>query len=486
MTAPVSTSGRNPVVRPTAELGYVNGSGTDWAAWDWTEKVPDLQWPRSVEVFTRMGREDGRIASVMNAICLPIRQTPWRIDKAGASDEVTQFVAQNLGLPIRGDDNPTPNPRTRNRFDWGHHLREALSMLTYGHAFFEQVYEPGDDGRMRLKKLAPRPQASIMRILVALDGGLVEIQQYSPVSMGYLGSVVQQVHNPEDVTSTIPVEKLVAYVREQSPGIWTGNSLLRPAYKHWVLKDELLRIQAATARRNGMGVPVVIAPPTATEDEDIKKFQRIASAYQGGNHAGVGLPYQADMKLLGVQGNMPDLQKAIEYHDKQIALAGLAHFLNLDKGGSYALASVQADTFTQAVQAIAETIRDTAQAHVIDDLVDLNFGEDVPSPQLTLDEIGSRQDATAAALQMLVTAGILAPDPALEAYERQQLGLPAADPVEDDEDADENNEAPAETDPPATAAPPVPEIAVPENKYRSRRVRARRVTVEPNGALTLW
>jgi hypothetical protein len=121
---------------------------------------------------------------------------------------------------------------------------------------------------------------------------------------------------------------------------------------------------------------------------------------------------------------------------------------------------VQADAFTQSVQTIAETIRDTAQAHIVEDLVDINFGTDEPTPLITIDEIGSRQDATAAALQMLVTAGLLTPDARLEAFERQTLGLPAVDP-----DAPDPEEA-SETDAPAGAVPPMPEVSSPAARIR--------------------
>jgi hypothetical protein len=128
-------------------------------------------------------------------------------------------------------------------------------------------------------------------------------------------------------------------------------------------------------------------------------------------------------------GTPMDPRRAIEYHDHQIALVALAHFLNLDgKGGSYALASVQADTFVQSVQTVANEIRDVAQAHIVEDLVDVNWGPDEPTPRLVFDEIGSRQDATAAALQMLVNARLLTPDDRLEAFLRSSSGLPGADP----------------------------------------------------------
>lgn len=470
---------------PVSEIGFVNpysGLLSGWSSWDTFEQVPELLWPNSVRTFTRMSREDGRIASILGAIGLPIRRTAWRIDKAGASDEVTEFVARNLGLPIRGaDEADQPTDRMRDRFSWAQHLQQALLMLTFGHAVFEQVYRI-EKGKAMLRKLAPRPAQTIAYWDVARDGGLNGIQQYPEGSIGTGGAV----YVGGSFDNLIPVSRLVAYVRDPDPGVWVGNSLLRPAYKHWLLKDELIRIHAATARRNGMGVPVATnSEAEANAGEPLDKYQKIASSYRGGNTAGVALPYGAKLEIMGVQGNLPhDIPLMIEYHDKQMALAALAHFLNLDKGGSYALASVQADAFTQSVQTIAEIIRDTAQAHVVEDLVDLNFGKDEPTPRLTVDEIGSRQDATAAALQMLVTAGIITVDKRLEAFERQTLGLPAVDPdAEDDPEA-----APAETDAPETAQPPVPEsnVANAGIRVRAHNRRRNRVTISPNGAMTLW
>lgn len=448
----------------TREIGFVNpysGMLSGWAQWDALEQVPELVWPNSVRTFTRMSREDGRIASVLAAIGLPVRRTAWRIAQNGASDEVTKFVANNLGLPIAGaEDEDEPTARTRDKFSWPVHLQQALLMLQFGHSIFEQVYRP-DGGKLVLRKLAPRPAQTIAFWDVARDGGLNGIQQYPEGAIASGGNVI---YTGGAFDNLIPVNRLVAYVREPDPGVWVGNSILRPAYKHWLLKDELIRIHAVMARRNGMGTPVATTPESQADDQAVvDRYQQLASAARVGNAAGIGLPGGATFRYAGVDGNLPaDIPYMIEYHDKQMALAGLAHFLNLDKGGSYALASVQADTFTQSVQTVADTIRDVAQAHVVEDLVDINWGPDEPAPLLTVDEIGSRQDATAAALQMLVTAGLLTPDPRLEAFERQTLGLPPVDP-----DAPVTEE-PAETDAPITAAPPVPESAAPAARIRVR------------------
>ncbi|MGN0126067.1 MAG: DUF935 family protein [Rhodococcus sp. (in: high G+C Gram-positive bacteria)] len=401
-----------PALAPVTERGYVNGN-IDWQHWDETEQVPDLQWPNSIRVFKRMAREDTRVTSLIKAITLPILRTDWRLDTNGASDEVVNFVADNLGLAIKGQPEPESRPRQRGRFSWPKHLQTALLMLKYGHSYFEQVYFIDSDGRARLRKLAPRPQSSIARINVARDGGLISIEQYAPG--GFITG-----------DAIIPVERLVAYVRDPEPGSWIGESILRPAYKHWILKDEFMRIQAATSRRNGMGVPMYQGPPGASQD-DLEKGRQMASEYRGGMNAGLAIPDEADFKLLGVQGNLPDMQQAINYHDKQIALAGLAHFLNLDGGGSYALATVQESVFTESVQALAEDVRDTANAHIVEDLVDINFGPDEPAPRIVFDDIGTREEAVAAALKLLVDAGILFPDRTLEEAVRDKYGLPAKD-----------------------------------------------------------
>ncbi|WP_237741756.1 DUF935 family protein [Tsukamurella sp. 1534] len=398
----------------------VAGQVNMFSQWEMFEQVPDLQWPASVKMYTRMEREDSRVSSLLAAITLPIRRTQWRIEQGAASPEVTAHVAQNLGLPIVGAGDEPLSTRRRGRFSWPQHLMWALSVLQYGHSVFEQVYRTDTDGMIWLKTLAPRPQRTISQWNVAEDGGLVSIQQWAPAA-GQPMSFTKDAGSP----SEIPVGRLVVYTRDMEPGFWVGKSLLRPSYKHWLLKDELLRIQATTARRNGMGVPIATGAPGST-DADIEKLAKMAQGYRGGEHAGGALPNGADLKLLGVQGNMPDLGQAISYHDQMIAIAGLAHFLNLSQGGSYALASVQADMFVQAVQTFAESIADVFNQHVIEDLVDVNWGVDEPAPRLVFDAIGSQQDATAAALQVLVQAGILTPDVLIEQTMRQRMNLPSS------------------------------------------------------------
>lgn len=398
---------------PVTEIGYMTGQDDGWLQWTPGELVPELQWPAAAAVYERIEREDGSASSVIDAIKLPLLGTPWRIEQGDASDEITEFVAQNLGLPIAGSEEKVPG-RRKGRFSWTKHLDEALDVTVYGHAFFEQTYRIDENDRTWIRKLAARPQGTITKINVATDGGLESIEQDRPWNGGRW--------EPKP----IPVNQLVAYVRKQKPGIWTGQSVLRPAYKHWLFKDELMRIQAATARRNGMGVPVGTA--ASNDQAEVDQMADIAQQFKGGMNAGIGLAPDQKMELLGVSGNLPDMQQAINFHDKKIGEAALANFLNLDRGGSYALAEVLVRTFNLAVNGLGGQIADIGNAHVIEDLVDLNWGEDAAAPKLVFDPIGSEDEFTAAALALLLNSGALDADETLKANVRQRLGLPSADP----------------------------------------------------------
>ncbi len=429
---------------PTSEKGYAGPQSKWWAA-PADEETPELRWPLNIDVYDRMRRQDAQVISVVRAVTLPIRRTRWWIDPNGARPEVAQQVADDLGLQVVGDTN-RPTLRTRDRFSWSEHMRLALLMLPFGHSFFEQVYRIDDNGMARLRKLAWRPPKTISQVDVAADGGLVAIYQHGTAGTGAV---------------KIGVDRLTAYVNDREGGNWLGQSLLRPAYKYWLLKDRLLRVQAQTVDRNGLGVPVYEGsklPDIVTgqersnrEKDELDEGLKLAKGFRSGDNAGAAIPNGAKLTLKGVEGDLPDADKPIRYYDEQIARAVLAHFLNLGtETGSWALGSTFADFFTLSLQTVANQIADTTTQHVIEDLVDLNWGPNEPAPRLIFEEIGSRHPATAESIHALVDCGALTPDQKLEEHLRTTYGLPPADPKTAREPTAAPNPA---------QAPPAPEPA---------------------------
>lgn len=403
------------------ELGYQADVLPGWSsiATAAHEKNPALEWPRYLEVVDQMRSEDAQVSSVHRAVTLPIRSTNWQIDPAGANEEVVKHVANDLGLQIKGDESTTPQLRSRGRFSWEEHLRLALLELVHGHSYFEQVYRV-EDMRVHLAKLAWRPPRSISDIEVARDGGLVAIEQFS---IGGSGKV------------RIPVQRLVAYVHEREGGNWLGRSILRPAYKNWLLKDRILRAQALTVERNGLGIPDYAGTPVPEDvtgekrDEWLKSEResglKLARGLRAGETAGISRPHGSSMQLMGVTGKLPDTDAPIRYHDEQIARAVLAHFLNLGtETGSWALGSTFANFFTDSLNAVATQIADVVQQHVIEDLVDLNWGEKEPAPRIVASAIGSDQPATADAVKVLLDSGAIKPSEKLAKHMADRYGLP--------------------------------------------------------------
>lgn len=409
-----------------AEIGYQADAGLlGWGKLtaETHETNPDLQWPASIDVWDRMRREDTQVKSVLRAVTLPIMRTEWVIDGTGCRPEVVQHVASDLGLQVKGEPPSVPR-RQRGRFSFTEFLRLALLELVYGHSFFEQVYEQSN-GETHLRKLAWRPPRTISDIEVAADGGLEAIKQH-----GHSGKT--------DVR--IPVDRLVAFVNEREGANWLGESLLRSAYKMWLLKDRVLRIQALTAERNGLGLPVITsaAPPDDANMsyEDLKQWyeEQIAAnlelvkSARAGESAGASLAHGAKFEFVGVSGDLPDTDKPIRYYDEQIARGVLAHFLNLGtETGSWALGSTFANFFTDSLNAVAQHIADVTNQHVIEDLVDLAFSEDEPAPRLVPSAIGEQAPVTAEAIRALIDCGAIEADGPLEAWLRDKHGMPVKD-----------------------------------------------------------
>lgn len=408
---------------PTRARGYQAATGGWGGALDADiEAVPELLWPRSVQKFDQMRRQDSQVISVLRAVTLPIRRTQWWVEPNGARDEVVQHVADDLGLPITGQSAAPPPLRTRDRFSWADHLRLSLLMLPIGHSFFEQVYRI-EEGRARLRKLMWLPHRTISKISVAADGGL---------------SSVEQLATGTGADPKIDVSNLVAYVQEREGGNWLGQSILRPAYPMWWLKNRALRTQSLTIERNGLGVPVyegAEAPDGLTgedlqqwSEDDLTAGEDLARSFRSGDTAGGAIPHGAKLTLRGVEGTLPDADVPIRYYDEQMARAVLAHFLNLGtETGSWALGSTFADFFTLSLQTVALDVASVTTQHVIEDLVDANWGDTEPAPRLIFDEIGSRSPATAEAIKALIECGAISADEVLEHHMRTRFGLPAAD-----------------------------------------------------------
>jgi hypothetical protein len=439
---------------PTSEIGQVNqpaanftggGNSASWAVYiDDRDYAPKMNWPARFEPTERM-LTDSQIEGVTLGVSLPVRRLRWFIDPQDAQGAVVERLAQDLGLPVKGQKD-FKRGRRRGRFSHDKHLTDALrAPLGHGFYFFEQKGEVvEEEGRefWRLRKLAPRAPRTMVngRINVAPDGGLVNIVQ----GIG---------RSPKP----IPVNRLVAYVWDQEAGSWTGRSMLRGCYRPWLAKDTVFKQSPLIFERNGMGVPIIEAPPGATKDE-LDALSAMARAFRAGERSGGAIPAGTKLTLKGVEGTLPDGPAFMRFCNEEMAKGFLAMFMQLGttETGSRSLGTVLLDYFSYCIEAIADWYLDVFSSHVIEDWVDWNYGADEEAPALGYERVQD-EELDVADLVSLVDKGIIQVDPELESDLRRRYKLPAApEPVEE----------------PASQAPPVEPEPVEARAGKARRVAA--------------
>lgn len=410
---------------PTQELGYAAGTVATGAGlsthllYEGLEDTAELRFPMSSVVYDRMRRSDGQVSSVVRAMFGPILQQPRRLVGDDVDPGVMRFcqAQTGIGLPLEAR-----RRRRRQGISYDAHLRDALLSLPFGLMPFEQVYEVAppaagfeDTARAplvaHLRKLAPRMPRTLIELRVARDGGLLGIVQAPPPDRTATAGVF------------IPTERLVVYVNDKEGADWTGNSVLRAAYKHWLIKDALLRLGPMIVERNGMGVPVITGPPEARA-----RGLAAARSFRAGSEAAMFLETGLSLTLVGVSGTTRDELPLVEYHDRAASRSLLAMFLDLGMTGGLGDAGVSrtfVDQFLMSLRAVIANLEETFTEHVLRDLVELNYGEDEPYPVLKFDPLSSEAPPTADALKALVEAHLLTPDLELEQEVRRRHQLPA-------------------------------------------------------------
>lgn len=446
--APTKEEGAPGVVTGMGGLGrsIFGGPGImgrpDWAYFvDTREYAPELQWPASIPILERM-ETDAQLKGLLLATTLPIRRFRWEIDPNEADPEVVDHAAEDLNLPIRGED---PNPR-RGGVNHDTHMAHALRALSQGHYHFEELVELRDDGLLHLVKLGTRPPRSIIGIRTDEHGNLEAIEQM-PGGFGTGGRILGGVGAMG--IRTLEASRLLTYVWDsRDDGDQVGSSMLRPTYRNWLVKDALIRVDAVKHERNAMGIPWFEVDPAASQaqiDGLAQKAEEIRASAVGGG-AGPG-----KLGIKGVEGTLPDTIGSIRYHDEQMSKAMMLLLFNLGgdaRTGARALGETFVDTYLEMQAAIADWYVERTQA-LIDRQVERNWGPDERAPLLAY----TRIETAALAFKDLaegVDKGLIAVDEELRAYIGERWKLPGQDgPI-----SAPPAPAPPPPVPPAPEAPP--------------------------------
>lgn len=380
----------------TREMGY--SSPSPFTAWTREERVGELRDKLGIRKYYDMKRADGTIRGALRLLKTPVMAARWFVEPASDSTidkNIAEFVAKNLfnGLNV----------------PWHRVLEDALLMCEYGYMPLEKVYGFDSDGRIVLKKLAPRHPLDIQEWLYDAAGGPDAIVM-DPTEANGFNNV------------TIPIEKLVVFVLEQEAGDMRGISILRSAYKHYFYKDTLYKIDAIQKERHGIGVPIIKLPLGFTT-ADRQLADDLGRNLRTNERAHIAVPENWSVEFAKLEGQPVDCLPSIRHHNDQIMQNIIAPF--------YADSNAKEDSmnmFYKGTRYIATTVAETFNRYVIKQLVDFNFARG-QYPTLNARRIGENEDLRtwSFAFRNLVGASAIIPDDKLENFLRKELDLPMPD-----------------------------------------------------------
>lgn len=401
---------------PTNEVGYLvppsNLPGIMLAdlLLDEFEHIRELRGAEGVRTLDKM-RKDPHIAGLFRGMTGPITRYRWMIDPAGARPEVYKPLAEDLGLPIRGEE-IDPRRQAFSRFNWDYFLRHALLSLAFGHMFFEQVGEIRD-GMFRYRKLAPRMPLTITDIELEADGGLKSIIQ------GNAGI------DPNSVPR-IGVERLVAFAWEQEGAQWRGSSILRPCHEPWVLTRLLVKLDTMQHERFAVPSPVFAAPPNAG-GKAITALGQMATELRSGDRAGGAVPHGT--QALSTPNSPSDVRASIAMNRQVMSRSMMMQHVDLGttESGSRALAETFVNEFNGFQESVAEFICGVSNPHILGDWVRWNFGEDELPPLLVFEKPADER-LSVADMGAAIDKGLLPVDEQLRDAFRHRFSLPRRTP----------------------------------------------------------
>lgn len=379
------------------ELG---SSGTSkWDGFLSEDYNSNLNGSNAITVYDKMRRGDAQVKKILLAGTLPILSAKWFVTP-GTDDnrdiEIKDFVEDNLFSDMS---------ITFNDF-----LRQALTYLPFGYSLFEKVYKIGDDNTIRIRKFAQRMQKSVHSWKCDKEGGY--------------GGFIQ---NVDGKMITIPAQKSLRFTLDQEGNNFEGISLLRAAYRPWIINDVMYKVLNVGFEKQGLGILSGTVKGNV-DPGDITDFKTALKRVQANEEAYLLLKEGIEASFLEGKIQGDKMLSYIRHNDEKIADCVLGGFLERGKeksGGSHNLVETTSELFLKGVEVKAVQVQEVINNYAIKELVDYNFPNVEKYPKLDHSGIlRFDEQKIADTLDKLKKAGVLTPDDNLEEYLRESMGLP--------------------------------------------------------------
>lgn len=409
--APPASVQRDP--RETGASGTENFGGTIVGE----EYNPQLLAPAGYRIYDEMRMSDPDVQASLEILKTPIMSANWTVQAPENATPQEQEVADfcQSALFERGAMSDT----------WKYFLEHALMSLDYGVMPFEKVFTLGEDGRVRLRRLAPRLPKTIQKWLIDEKDGTGKLTAVEQLTL----------KDGKFANIPIPATSMAIFVRRREGDNWWGRSVLRTAYKPWYYKCQAEKAEAVRIYRYGVGVPV------ASRDKDygpkageLEEVEQIAKGIVSHERSYIVTNTNWSWEILVPQGGGGDVagtRDAIDRHGKSIMRNVLAEFMaggasdGLNSGRTRTLANV----FASQLYSTAEDIIGVLDLDVLRPLCNFNFlmeAQKLRYPSIVANDVTDVDvKQLADILGRLSALKVVTADDDLEAFVRKLLGLPA-------------------------------------------------------------
>lgn len=380
------------------------------------EYNPALAPPNCFRIYDEMRMSDPNVQASLEIVKTPIMSANWTVqppkDPTPQEQEVADFCQS--ALFERGAMADT----------WSYFLEHALLQLDFGVSPFERVWTLGADGRIRLKRLAPRLPKTIQKWKIDETKGTGALEAMEQLAM----------KDGRFQTLTIPAEALSVFVRKREGDNWWGRSILRSAYKPWYYLCQAEKAEAVRIYRYGVGIPLVSREKDyGPKEGELEKVEQIAKGIVSHERAYIVTNSAWTWKILipeGGSGGVTGTREAIDGHGKSIMRNVLAEFMagggeGLNSGRTRTLANV----FASALYTQADDICLVLDLSVLRPLCNFNFqmeAQKLRYPTIVANDVTDIDvKQMADILTRLCAVKIVTADDDLEGFLRELLGVPA-------------------------------------------------------------
>ena len=441
------------------EIGEV---GTRNFAGQFDEEYLDkIQGLEGIDIYDQMRRSDAQVKMLLTVVKNPILSASWGIEPVDDSEEEKEIAAfaehvmfNDIGY-VDGS-----KEKTFRQF-----IREALTMIDFGHSVFEIVHKvrmdhPRFGNYVGLQDLAFRSQKTIEEWYISRNGSLDAIRQCT--------------ENDHSVDVTIEGKFLLVFSNELEGANYEGISALRSIYGNHYRKNIYRKLQAIGIERGASGVPMGEIDDeirnSGNFNEQWTAFKKMLRSFAANNQNYIAMEKGFKVSELKISHDAEKVQAAINAENIEMTKAFLANFMELGMGsgggGSFALGSDLSDIFLSSLQTLASEIAECLERKVLKKLIRAKFGEREVYPSIKIRGINDKAGKDLAEIvKMLMEAGVIRNSDRLEAHLSSLYKLPA---VEREQEDDNNNDDGNEPDPEKDDEPPKTKEKKPKSEPKDK------------------